>query len=206
MSLLGAASVGAQGTGGTVAGRVIDDVSQLPLPGALVGVEGTNLETATDLRGEFRISGLAAGAQTLTISYLGRAAGTEEVTIEAGAVVNVTVELTLRFAETVEVVGERGIEAQATALNLQRTAPNITNVVSAEQLSVFPDRNAAEASQRIPGVTRTDPGSGGGAAQRGHRRHPRGPAPGDPAVQGPHTRHGRRCHRRDREPGPQGGP
>jgi TonB-dependent receptor len=75
------------------------------------------------------------------------------VTIEAGAVVNVTVELTLRFAETVEVVGERGIEAQATALNLQRTAPNITNVVSAEQLSVFPDRNAAEASQRIPGVT-----------------------------------------------------
>ncbi len=154
LSLLGAASVTAQGTeSGTVAGRVVDDVSQLPLPGAMVGVEGTNLETATDLRGEFRISGLAPGAQTLAIGYLGHTGQTQEVTIEAGATVNVTVQLALRFAETVEVRGERGIDAQATALNMQRTAPNITNVVSADQLSVFPDANAAEASQRIPGIT-----------------------------------------------------
>jgi TonB-dependent receptor len=154
VSLLGAASVAAQGTeSGTVVGRVVDDVSKLPLPGAMVGVEGTNLERATDLNGAFRISGLAAGAQTLTISYLGHIGQSKEVVVEAGAIVNVTIELTLRFAETVEVRGERGIEAVATALNVQRTAPNITNVVSADQLEVFPDANAAEAAQRISGIT-----------------------------------------------------
>jgi outer membrane receptor for ferrienterochelin and colicin len=35
-------------------------------------------------------------------------------------------------------------------LNQQKAAPNITNVVSADQIGSFPDRNAAETTQRIP--------------------------------------------------------
>ena len=52
-------------------------------------------------------------------------------------------------------------DANARALNQQRTAPNITNIVSADQIGAFPDRNAAETTQRIPGVSITkDRGEG----------------------------------------------
>ena len=43
----------------------------------------------------------------------------------------------------------------------QKTAPNITNVVSADQIGAFPDPNAAEALQRIPGISiQRDQGEG----------------------------------------------
>ena len=42
--------------------------------------------------------------------------------------------------------------AQARALNDQYRAPNIKHVSSAELFSRFPDRNAGETLQRMPGV------------------------------------------------------
>ena len=53
--------------------------------------------------------------------------------------------------DEVIVIGIRG--AQAAALNEQRTNDNISNVISADQLGIFPDRNIAEAMRRIPGVS-----------------------------------------------------
>lgn len=44
-------------------------------------------------------------------------------------------------------------DAQARALNQRMSAPNITNVVSADQIGSFPDSNAADTTQRIPGVS-----------------------------------------------------
>ena len=41
---------------------------------------------------------------------------------------------------------------QASSLNQQRTAANLSNVVSADQAGRFPDTNAAEALQRVPGI------------------------------------------------------
>ena len=65
------------------------------------------------------------------------------------------------FEETVTVRAELIQAAQERALNQQKTAPNITNVVSADQIGSFPDRNAAETTQRIPGISITkDQGEG----------------------------------------------
>ena len=53
------------------------------------------------------------------------------------------------------------LEGQARALNQQQNAPNIMNVVSADQIGAFPDPNAAEAVQRVPGVSiQRDQGEG----------------------------------------------
>jgi len=54
----------------------------------------------------------------------------------------------------VEVLGELS-QGQAKALQQQQSAANIKSVVAAEQIQRFPDRNAAEAVQRLPGVTMT---------------------------------------------------
>ena len=66
-----------------------------------------------------------------------------------------------KFEESVTVQAELILDAQARALNQQKTASNITNVVSADQIGSFPDANAAETVQRIPGISITkDQGEG----------------------------------------------
>jgi TonB-dependent receptor len=137
---------------GSVVGRVLDAATQEPLPGARVEVAGTPLSAATARDGSYRLPGLSAGTHTITVSYLGYGEAKAEVALAAGAEVAQSFELSIAFKELVE-VSESAIGAQARALNQQRTAANITNVVSADQIGRFPDPNAAEATQRIPGIS-----------------------------------------------------
>ncbi|WP_232848703.1 TonB-dependent receptor [Bowmanella yangjiangensis] len=59
-------------------------------------------------------------------------------------------------------------KGMAQALTMQRTANNIVNIVSADGIGKLPDRNAAEAVQRIPGVSiERDQGEGRFVAVRG---------------------------------------
>ena len=138
---------------GTVVGRVVDADTRAPLPGADVRLDGTAFAAASDRTGGFRITGVPAGQYTLLVVYLGHAEQRAEVTVAAGDAVSVDVELAKNaFSEAVQVTAPIG-EGQAAALNQQRTALNITNVVSADQIGRFPDPNAAEATSRIPAVS-----------------------------------------------------
>jgi TonB-dependent receptor len=110
------------------------------------------------------------GDQELAARYLGHEDAVSTVAVVAGQVL--TVEIALR--ETVLVREELTVsaspiqEGQARALNQQRTAPNIVNVISADQIGRFPDANAAEATQRVPGVTiERDQGEGRYVSVRG---------------------------------------
>lgn len=149
-------------TTGSVSGRVVDGATQGPLPGALVGVEGLTLTTMTARDGEFRLPGLPTGGYTLLISYIGRKDARVPVTIRTGETVTLVAKLELdtTYKEAVTVTG-LAQDAQERALNQQKTAPNITNIVSADQIGHFPDPNAAEVTQRIPGVSiQRDQGEG----------------------------------------------
>ena len=161
LSLAAAPPVQAQGTG-TIEGRVLDTLTGAPLPGASARVEVTSLQTSSDRMGRFRLSGVPAGNQTLVVSYLGRNDATLPVAVGAGATTTQEVRLApYSYTESVTVSAEIIKDAQARALNQQMTAPNITNVVSADLIGSFPDPNAAETTQRIPGITITkDMGEG----------------------------------------------
>jgi len=147
---------------GNIEGRVVDAASGDPLPGAKVIVLGTASETSTDRDGVFRLAGVSVGSQTLIITYLGRRDETPAVDVTAGTTHRLDVQMSAAaFEETVTVQGQLIADANARALNQQRTAPNITNVVSADQIGAFPDHNAAETTQRIPGISITkDQGEG----------------------------------------------
>lgn len=143
----------AQGAG-AVTGRVTDAASGTPLIGADVLIEGTAYSTATDRTGSFRLAGVPAGSHTIVVFYLGHQEERAAVTVTAGQSVTVEVKLApAGYTETIQVRSETIAEGQASALNQQRTALNITNVVSADQIGSFPDPNAAEAASRIPGVS-----------------------------------------------------
>lgn len=139
---------------GTITGRVLDAATGAPLVGADVTLEGTPFTTATDATGAFRLSGVPEGRYALLVLYLGHADGRSEVVVAGGRSATVDVKLPPSgFSEAVQVRAEPIGEGQASALNQQRTAANITNIISSDQIGSFPDPNAAEAAQRIPGVS-----------------------------------------------------
>jgi TonB-dependent receptor len=163
--LLGLAAVASAQTG-SIAGRVVDQSTRAALPGAAIIVDGTSLSTVTDRDGHFRLSGVAAGPVTLVVSYIGRADTRLSVTANTSTT-EVVVEVdgrgedSSRYQESVVVSAPLLADAQARALNQQKNASNIANIVSADQIGSFPDPNAAEATQRIPGVSiQRDQGEG----------------------------------------------
>ena len=126
---------------GVVEGRVTDGATGEALPGARLAIPGSAIETSTDRQGMFRLTGVPAGQQTILVSYLGRRDETVDVDVTAGSARRLDVNLGAnKFEESVTVQAELIRDAQARALNQQKTAPNITNVVSADQIGSFPDR------------------------------------------------------------------
>jgi len=150
---------GAQQGTGAIVGSVLDEQGN-PLVGAEVSIPARNLVTSTDPQGRFRLTGVPAGTHQVIALYLSAAAGdAREVVLQAGSTSDLEFRLK-RFAEEIEVRAPI-LEGEASALNQQKNAPNITNVVSSDQMGRFPDPNAAEATQRIPAVTlQRDQGEG----------------------------------------------
>jgi TonB-dependent receptor len=145
----------AQDRTGTITGTVVDSTRGEALPGAVVRLEGAEATASTDARGFFRLVGVPAGDQMLVVTYLGRREARASVAVNAGDISRIAIQLQQDYAysESVTVRGETILEGQARALNQQRSAPNIMNIVAADQIGTFPDLNAAEAISRIPGVS-----------------------------------------------------
>ena len=134
---------------GCIIGRVTDKAHN-SLPGASVAIaNGTGV--TSDLNGNFRIANLKPGTYTVTISYVGFQPVTQTITIGSGDekhadfVMNEGVKL-----DEVTVTGV--FSNQRKALQMQKSAMGVTNVVSADQVGKFPDSNIGDALKRINGI------------------------------------------------------
>lgn len=148
---LGIATAGHAQPSSSVSGRVTDALTGNALPGASVAVDGTAFTTETDLAGSFTLVRVPSGSQKLVISYLGFETKTVDINVN-GSNQSLAIQLSSGIQESVTVNAPL-LEGQAKALNQQKEALNIQSIVSADQIGRFPDPNAAEAAQRIPGVT-----------------------------------------------------
>jgi TonB-dependent receptor len=157
---------------GRVSGRAVAAETGGALAGARVSVEGTSLSTTTDEAGRYVLLRVPAGSQTLRLSYIGRTPQTLSVAVAAGEVeeADFAVPVAAFRLEDITVLGSRAM-VQAEALNRQKHAPNIQNIVASDQIGRFPDASAPEAVQRLPGIAvERDQGEGryiqirGGAA------------------------------------------
>lgn len=154
MLLLRIAAVGfAQGKG-IITGQVIDQNGD-PLPGANVMIKGTTQGANTDLNGNFNLRGVDAGKHEVSVSYLGYVPVTKKVDVVAGKTVIVDFKLEEGSNNLKEVVVSAVVDGQQRALNQQKAADNMMQVVSADQMGRFPDLNVAESLQRLSGVTIT---------------------------------------------------
>ncbi len=147
-------------TEGMVSGTVTDADSNGPLPGATVRIKGTYTGATTDLSGSYSFFS-ASGEVTLEFSFVGYAKQTVKVNIAEGSVEVVNVQLASDIQALSEVIVVGALKGQMKALNQQRASDNIKNIVSADQLGRFPDQNAAETLQRVPGINvQRDQGDG----------------------------------------------
>ncbi len=139
---------------GQISGKVVEAETQMELPGANIIVQGTSLGAASDVRGKYIVTRVPAGEQSIRVSYLGYKEAEVTVNVVPGQIVtqNFTLEQTSLAGEEVVVWGERA-KGQARALNQQKNALNIKNIVASDQMGRFPDASAPEAVQRIPGIS-----------------------------------------------------
>jgi TonB-dependent receptor len=140
----------AQTGNGSIVGTVTGPAGGA-LANASVTLTGTNLAVTTNQQGAYRFAAVPAGERTVVVTFTGLGAGTATATVTAGQ--TVTADVRLSYSEAIQVSGSAFLQGQAKALNTQENATNITNVVSSDQMSRFPDINAAESTQRLPAVS-----------------------------------------------------
>ncbi len=150
-----APAAGADGPVGTIEGRVLNARSGEYLEKARVTVEGTALEAFTDAGGQFRLAPVPAGPAVVKVFFTGLEPLSANVVVTAGA----TVQRDFDLRENVVKLGEfvvgasREMDGAAIAINEQRFAPNITNVVSAGEFGISADGSVGEFMKYLPGIS-----------------------------------------------------
>ncbi len=168
-----AASANAQTAAtGTIEGRVFNPANGEYVERAHVTVEGTTLEAFSDSSGQYRLTGIPAGTARIKIFYTGLAVQTDSIVVAVGATVQRDFNLAVggRRAATDKigavvkldefvVATSKVMDAAAIAINEQRFAPNIKNVVSADEFGSVVEGNVGDFLKFLPGIT-VDTGGG----------------------------------------------
>ncbi len=156
---------------GTIEGRVFDSGRGEYLVNARLTVEGTALEAFTDEAGQYRLTGVPAGSARVRVFFTGLTAQTAAVAVAPGAVATHHVTLsaapaagapagratagadgTVQLSQFV-VSTTKEMDGAAIAINEQRFARTIMNVVAADEFGTVVDGTPGEVMKFLPGIT-----------------------------------------------------
>ena len=149
-------------TPGTIEGRVLNARSGEYVAGARISVQGSALETFTDSDGKYRLSNVPTGSARVTTFYTGLPTLTTLALVTAGQTSQHDITMSTAGAKTdgtvvkldaFRVETSREMDAAALAINEQRFASNIKNVVSTDEFGSVAEGNVAEFLKFMPGIT-----------------------------------------------------
>ena len=152
LCLVFAMSSFAQERKGTIRGHVTDS-SDAVLQGADVTLDPLGIKLASDVQGEFFMKDLAPGSYTVMVAYVGLATVTKTVDVVAGQVATVNIKLEVESQNELVIVSAERVSAEAEAVNRERTADNIVQVLPDEIIRSLPNANLADALGRLPSVS-----------------------------------------------------
>lgn len=136
---------------GTLLGTVIDRNTQLPVTGAIVRIDGTELGAVVDLDGNYKISMIPTQSWNVTVSYLGYKTATKyNVVITAGN----NSQINFQLEEDSKALSEIEIKInKSTRIASAETPLSIQNL-SAEEIKSNPGGNfdISRVVQALPGV------------------------------------------------------
>jgi TonB-dependent receptor len=135
-------------------GKVTD--ARGALPGASIKLKNHSIGTTSGNDGTFRLTSNAIGGQTLIVSYIGYL--TREITVSVnGTKTQDLGDLILQESQSSNlkevVIGGAYKPSQARALSIKKSSISIAEVLASDAIGKLPDRNAAEAVQRLQGVS-----------------------------------------------------
>jgi TonB-dependent receptor len=146
----------------TITGRIQNVVTGQYLNNARVMVRGTDVVAFTDQSGTYRLPQVAPGSVVLDVFYTGLDTQSATVEVATGQTVTKDFELTstARYGkdgvvqlDSFTVSTSRETDGQAIAVNEQRFAPNVKNVVAADLMGDVMDGNVGEFLKFLPGIT-----------------------------------------------------
>jgi TonB dependent receptor/Carboxypeptidase regulatory-like domain/TonB-dependent Receptor Plug Domain len=152
---------------GAISGTVVDAEDKQPLPNARVGAysiaAGDSEWTmaagvATSSEGNFRLS-VPPGIYRVIVSLQSYDVTIrDDIAIAPESTVDIRIQLIPKPIQIkgVQVKGEQNKGTEATALQNQKKAPVVSDAVTAEQMSKTTDSNAADALQRVTGLSVVD--------------------------------------------------
>lgn len=150
---------------GIIEGRVFNATTGHALANARVVAVGLGREAITDESGSYRIVEVKAGEVELNVLYLGLDPQTATVNVPAGGIVQREFDLTrgekartkstgeIVQLEKFKVVEDSEMSSQAIAMNEQRNAPNLKNVVALDTFGNSGTGNIGDFLLFIPGVS-----------------------------------------------------
>ncbi len=142
----------AQERKGTITGTVKDSGNSA-LQGALVEVLPLGRKIVTDDHGQFRITDVPAGEYTLSVSYVGLAVSNVPVVVQAGQETSANAVLQVASQVDQVIVSAERLQGEAEAINIERTAENIVQVLPERVITSLPNTNIADAVGRVPSVS-----------------------------------------------------
>lgn len=143
----------AQSSMGNVIGRVSDADSGRSLQGAIVRLDDTNYVDYTDIEGRFSLTGVPVGTRQITVTYVGLERFSRSIDIISDEATFIDVVMEGQVFSLPGLVITPLVVGQERAINQQKTAAGIINVVSEEQFGALVDGNIGQALQRLPGIS-----------------------------------------------------
>ena len=149
-------------TAHTLDGIVKDNRTGEPLIGSVIEVkELPSVKTTTGLDGSFTLHELPnKGRFTLVVRYISYKTREIPVDVSDKGIVNITLDEDLRELGEVVIKGHKEYHSDRSAIDMEKTAGNVLNVMSQQSIQLSPDVNVATVLQRVSGVTMERDASG----------------------------------------------
>jgi TonB-dependent receptor len=141
-----------------ISGTVSDAKTGERLPGVIIKIEGTSKGAKTNLNGEFNISA-DPGSYSLRITYLGyKEKIVENAELKSGQTNHVDIVLETEAIQGQEVVVTTKVETETQTAQLlaRKSASQMNDFISAEQIKRSPDATSSDALKRVSGVSIVD--------------------------------------------------
>ena len=150
-------------TTGTIEGRVLNSTNGNYLNNARVTIEGSNLEAFTNEFGEYRLSNVPVGNVTVRAAFTGLSSQNASIAVNAGQRATRNFDLTRTetgsagdstvVLQAFVIAAGKEMTGQEIAVNEQRYAANLKNVVSSDEFGDVAEGNLGEFLKFIPGIT-----------------------------------------------------
>ena len=152
LSFIAGGAARAQSSRAAISGKVTDANGGV-LQGAEIVLEPIDAHAVSNGQGAYLINNVDPGSYTVTVTYVGFGAFTQEVELSAGKTATVDAKMAVSDVNTQVLVTAERAAGEAEAVNRERSADNILQVLPADVIRSLPNANMADALGRLPSVT-----------------------------------------------------